>query len=109
MKNPSAMQKMWVRLQGQEDPLEGNGNPFQYSCLGNPMDRGVWQAIVHRVAKGSDMIYQLNNKLYMQSSLDEVITVGPYLIGVLILKKEKRKSGHRYKQFQKEDNVKRLG
>ena len=26
---------------------EGNGNPLQYSCLENPMDRGVWQAIVH--------------------------------------------------------------
>jgi len=32
-------------------PGEGNGNPLQYSCLGNPMDRGAWQAIVHRVAK----------------------------------------------------------
>ena len=30
---------------------EGNGNPLQYSCLGNPMDRGAWQATVHRVAK----------------------------------------------------------
>ena len=30
---------------------EGNGNPLQYSCLENPMDRGVWQAIVHGVAK----------------------------------------------------------
>ena len=30
---------------------EGNGNPLQYSCLGNSMDRGVWQAIVHGVAK----------------------------------------------------------
>ena len=29
-----------------------NGNPFQYSCLGNPMDRGTWWAIVHGVAKG---------------------------------------------------------
>ena len=28
-------------------PGEGNGNPFQYSCLGNPMDRGAWQATVH--------------------------------------------------------------
>ena len=27
-------------------PGEGNGNPFQYSCLGNPTDRGTWQAIV---------------------------------------------------------------
>ena len=32
-------------------PGEGNGNPFQYSCLGNPMDRGVWWATVHGVAK----------------------------------------------------------
>ena len=30
---------------------EGNGSPLQYSCLENPMDRGVWWAIAHRVAK----------------------------------------------------------
>ena len=30
---------------------EGNGNPLQYSCLENPMDRGAWWAIVHGVAK----------------------------------------------------------
>ena len=33
-------------------PEEGNGKPFQYSCLENPMDRGAWQAIVHEVARG---------------------------------------------------------
>ena len=32
-------------------PGEGNGNPLQYSCLGNPMDRRAWWATVHRVAK----------------------------------------------------------
>ena len=32
-------------------PGEGNGNPFQYSCLENPMDRGAWRATVHRVPK----------------------------------------------------------
>ena len=32
----------------------GNGNPLQYSCLGNPMDRGAWRATVHGVAKESD-------------------------------------------------------
>ena len=32
---------------------EGNGNPSQYSCLGNPMDRGAWQATVHGVPKQS--------------------------------------------------------
>ena len=36
-------------------PGEGNGNPLQYSCLGNPMDRGAWWAIVHGVAKELDM------------------------------------------------------
>jgi len=35
-------------------PREGNGNPLLYSCLGNPMDRGAWQAIVYGVAKESD-------------------------------------------------------
>ena len=35
-------------------PGEGNGNPLQYSCLGNSMDRGAWQATVHEVAKESD-------------------------------------------------------
>ena len=32
-------------------PGGGNGNPLQYSCLKNPMDRGTWQAIVQRIAK----------------------------------------------------------
>ena len=32
-------------------PEEGNGNRLQYSCLGNPMDRGAWQATVHRVTR----------------------------------------------------------
>ena len=32
-------------------PGEGNGNPLQYACLGNPMDGGAWWAAVHGVAK----------------------------------------------------------
>ena len=39
----------WGRTLG-----EGNGNPLKYSCLGNPMDKGAWQATFHRVAKESD-------------------------------------------------------
>ena len=35
-------------------PREGNGNPLQYSCLENPMDRGAWWAPVHGVAKELD-------------------------------------------------------
>ena len=42
-------------------PGVGNGNPLQYSCLGNPVDRGTWWATVHGVAKESDMTQRLNS------------------------------------------------
>ena len=35
-------------------PREGNGNPLQYFCLENPMDRGAWKAQDHGVAEESD-------------------------------------------------------
>jgi len=35
----------------ERSPGGGHGNPLQYSCLENPMDRGVWRATVHGVAK----------------------------------------------------------
>ena len=37
-------------------PGEGNGNPLQYSCLENPMDRGAWWATVHGVAKSQTQL-----------------------------------------------------
>ena len=37
-------------------PREGNGNPLQYSCLENPLGRGDWQAIVHRVTKSQTQL-----------------------------------------------------
>ena len=37
-----------------KSPGGGNSNPLQYSCLGNPMDRGAWWATVHGVAKELD-------------------------------------------------------
>ena len=43
---------------------EGYGYPLQYSCLGNPMDRGAWQATVHGVAKELDMTERLSNEKY---------------------------------------------
>ena len=49
----------------QETPVQSLGqtgsNPLQYSCLGNPMDRGAWWATVHRVAKESDTTFSDNN------------------------------------------------
>ena len=38
---------------------ERNGNPLQYSCLGNPMDRGAWQATVHEIEKGQTCLRNL--------------------------------------------------
>ena len=37
-------------------PGGGPGNPFQYACLKNPMDRGVWQATFHRIAKTQTLL-----------------------------------------------------
>ena len=45
------MQETWVQSLGWKIPCVGNGNTLQYSCLGNPMDRGAWWATVHVVMK----------------------------------------------------------
>ena len=55
------MREMWVQSLGQEDsPGEENGNPFQYSFLGNPVDRGACWATVHGVTKELDTTKKLN-------------------------------------------------
>ena len=52
VKNPPANAGDVGSISGSgKSPGEGNGNPFQYSYLGNPMDRGAWQATVHGVEK----------------------------------------------------------
>ena len=43
-------------------PGEGHGNPLQYSCVENSMDRGAWQATVHGVARLSDYAYNTTAK-----------------------------------------------
>ena len=42
-------------------PGGGHGNPLQYSCLENPMDKGAWRAAVHGVTKESDKTEQLSS------------------------------------------------
>ena len=55
VKNPPASAGNTGLIPGSgRSPGGGNGNPLQYSCLGSPMDRGVWWAKVHGVAKESD-------------------------------------------------------
>ena len=52
VKNPPAMQETQVQSLGGEDSLEEEmATPLEYSCLGNPMDRGTWWVTVHGVAK----------------------------------------------------------
>ena len=43
-------------------PGGGNGNPLQYSYLENPMDRGAWQAAVHRVTKSRTRLKRLSTQ-----------------------------------------------
>ena len=62
-KNPPTMQETWDAgsIPGSgKSPGEGNGNPLQYSCLGNPMDREAWRATVHGVAKSQTRLKQLS-------------------------------------------------
>ena len=53
-----------------KSPGEGNGNPFQYSCLENPMDGGAWWATVHVVANSrtrlSDFTFTFHFKLLIR-------------------------------------------
>ena len=47
-------------LDWKDSPGEGNGNPLQYSCLENPMDRGAWRAMVHGVTKSQTQLNRLS-------------------------------------------------
>ena len=45
---------------------ERHGNPLQYSCLENPLDRGAWWAIVHRITKSQTRLKQLSRQMPLQ-------------------------------------------
>ena len=49
-------------------PGEGNGNPLQYSCLGNPIDRGVWQDTIRGVAESNTTKQQQKYQLYFNKT-----------------------------------------
>ena len=49
-------------------PGGGNGNPLQYSCLENPMNRGAWWATVHKVAKSWTRLKRLGTTVSVQFS-----------------------------------------
>ena len=62
IKNPSAnagdKRDMGSVSGSGRSPGGGHGDPLQYSCLENPMDRGAWQAAVHRVVKSQTLLMQ---------------------------------------------------
>ena len=64
VKNPPAnagdiREAGWIPVSGRS-PGAGHGNPLQHSCLENPMDRGAWRAIVHRVTKTQTRLKRLS-------------------------------------------------
>ena len=71
VKTPPAMQEMWVQSLSQEDPLEEEmaTHPLQYPHLGNPMDRGAWQATSTLGHKESDTTERLNNEVQLKQSI----------------------------------------
>ena len=68
VKNPPAktedVRDMGLISGSGRSPGEGNGNPPQYSCLENPIDRGAWWAIVHRVSKSYTQLKRLSVALH---------------------------------------------
>ena len=93
---------MWIRSLGQKDPLEKGMAPLQYSCLENPMHRGAWRVIVHRVAKNwtqlSDLACMYVSYISIQpeekkgyyknctTKLDKLEAMGKYLKKLTLLK-----------------------
>ena len=59
-------------------PGEGNGNPLQYSCLENPMDRGAWWATVHGVAKSRTRLKQLSTGILKPSVFTSLMFLTQY-------------------------------
>ena len=64
VKNPPAVQETGSVPKSGRSLGEGTGNPLQYSCLENPMDRGAWGTIVHVITKESGTTEQLALALF---------------------------------------------
>ena len=58
---PANVGNMGLNPEWGSSPGEGNGNPLEYSCLGNTTDRGPWRSTVHGVTKELHMTLQLNS------------------------------------------------
>ena len=72
VKNPPSNADVGLIPGLRQSPGEGNGNPLQYPCLGNPMDRGVWWATVYGVTKSWTQLSWL--KQWCESHDTEAVT-----------------------------------
>ena len=73
-------------------PEEGNGNPLQYSCLGNPTDRGAWRAIVCGVTKSQTRLSNSTMTAQIFSSVSQTAVPGSNLLEDIWLKEKKKSS-----------------
>ena len=72
---------MQVRSLGQEDsPRGGHGNPFQYSCPWDSMDRGTWQATVHGIPQSQTRLKRLGTHAHCHSH-KSIYGCCPYVLG----------------------------
>ena len=63
-------------LGSERSPGGGHGNPLQYSCLENPMDRGAWRATVHEVAKSQTRLKRLTVRTWARVRTHTLIYFG---------------------------------
>ena len=71
-RNSREEKKIWSSLVKQAG--EGNGTPFQYSCLENPMDGGAWWAAVHGVAKNQTQLRDFTFTFHFHALEKEMAT-----------------------------------
>ena len=76
-------------------PRGGQGNPFHYSCLENPMDRGAWQFTVHRVTQSQTRLKQLSTHTHTYFNIEiPVLGIYPREIKICVHKKTYQKHVH---------------
>ena len=63
---------------------EGNGNPLQYSCLENPMDRGAWWAAVHGVTKSRTLLSDFTFTFHFHALEKEMATHSSVLVWIIL-------------------------
>ena len=86
----------------------GNGNPLQFSCLGNPTDRGPLRATVHRIIKESDTTEQLNNNNLLEQKQNARWRGWGLSTPVCVCVCERQRQRQRQRETEKFVNLRRL-